>query len=87
LTTQGKADEVSQKFVQTTKTNPYEFILWKLRIALHSDHKEATIKKHNTYIKGYELSCLLGFKDDDNILLGENPKHPKLPDYSELTLN
>jgi hypothetical protein len=86
-TTQGKAYEVSQKFKQASKTNPYEFISWKYWTSLHSNHKEVMIKKHNTYIRDYKLSCLSGFNDDNNILLGKNPKYPKLPDYSELTLN
>jgi hypothetical protein len=86
-TPQGKEDEVSNKFQQASTTNPYEFIGWKNWNNLYSTHKTETIKRQNNYIRDYKLLCLSGFIDDDNVLLGKNPKYPDNPDYSKLTLN
>jgi hypothetical protein len=86
-TPQGTEDEASNKFQQSSSTNPYEFIGWKNWNNLHESHKTETIKRQNNFVRDYKLLCLSGFIDDDNIQLGKNPKHPNTPDYSKLTLN
>jgi hypothetical protein len=42
-----------------------------------------------TGLKRFIISTatLSGFKDEDNVPLGRNPKYPKLPVYRDLTLN
>jgi hypothetical protein len=86
-TPQGKEDEVSNRFQQSSSTNPYEFIRWKNWNNLHESHKTETIKRQNNYVRDYKLLCLSGFIGDDNIQLGSNPKYPGTPNYSKLTLN